>query len=209
MISNKAPYKKIVMATGNKGKVAELREFLQGKEVEILTLGDFPQIPPIEEKGSTFAENAIHKALVTAKETGLLSLADDSGLEVDALDGRPSVYSARFAGEQANDRMNNLKLLSLLEGVPFPQRTARFISVIAVATPQGKTYTSEGKCEGLILNEFRGERGFGYDPLFYLPDMEMTLAQLTLYEKNQISHRGKALKEAAVLLKELLETNIG
>lgn len=196
---------KIVMATRNKGKVEELRKLLENLPVEIYTLQDFPDLPEIEETGATFLENALQKARMAAEFTQFISLADDSGLEVDALGGQPGVYSARFAGEPCDDYNNNLKLLALLQKTPSEQRTARFLSVLALVTPDGLKYTAEGRCEGIILEQLRGTGGFGYDPLFYLPVFGKTMAELTLEEKNAVSHRGKALKAIAPLLRGLLQ----
>lgn len=196
---------KILLATQNQGKVKELRKLLGDLPFSILSLADFPEIGEIEENGETFAENASIKARTAAKVTGLLSLADDSGLEVDALNGAPGVHSARFSGEPKDDARNNVKLLGLLEAVPQTQRQARFKSVIAIVTPQGQEYLTEGVCEGVIALEPRGEDGFGYDPLFYLPEYGKTFAELGLEEKNKISHRGKALRKAIDVLKMLAE----
>lgn len=196
---------KLVMATHNKGKVQELRKLLENFPVEIYTLEDFPDLPEIEETGATFLANALRKAKLAAEFTHYISLADDSGLEVEALGGQPGVHSARFAGVSCNDRNNNLKLLKLLQKTPAIQRTARFRSVIALVTPDGLTYSAEGCCAGVILEELRGTGGFGYDPLFYLPKFGKTMAELTMEEKNLVSHRGKALKAIAPLLRELLK----
>lgn len=194
----------ILMATRNKGKAEELVWLLRDLPVKVLTLEDFPDLAEVPETGCTFAENAALKAEYAASATGLISLSDDSGLEVDALGGRPGVLSARFAGEGANDRENNLKLLSLLRDVPQEQRKARFVSVIAIAAPKpsGKPerFLTRGTCEGLILQEERGGGGFGYDPLFLVPQLGKTFAELTMEEKNRISHRGQALRQAVPLL---------
>lgn len=185
---------KILMATHNQGKVKELQVLLENLPVQMLTLQDYPELLEIEEKGTTFKENAIQKAQAAAEFSGLLTLADDSGLEVDALEGQPGVYSARFAGEPCHDQRNNLKLLQLLQTVTPDQRTARFRCVMALVTPQGQIYTTEGRCEGVILQHSRGKGGFGYDPLFYLPEFGKTMAELTLAEKNKVSHRAQALQ---------------
>jgi len=199
--------KKILMATRNKGKAEELLLLLQDLPLELLTLQDFPQLPDIAETGQTFAENAALKAVFAARETGLLSLSDDSGLEVDALHGSPGVYSARFAGEPTDDERNNQKLLEMLKGLPAEQRTARFVSVIAIAVPalpQPEVYYSRGVCQGIILEKPRGTGGFGYDPLFYVPELQKTFAELTTGEKNRISHRGQALRQASQILRSLI-----
>jgi XTP/dITP diphosphohydrolase len=165
----------------------------------------------VEEDGETFCDNAVKKATVIAKAIGEWALADDSGLEVDALGGAPGVYSARYAGldhhGERNDRENNAKLLKELAGVPISRRTARFRSVIALASPEGKVWTAEGICEGYIGLEPRGEKGFGYDPLFYLPEYGLTMAELTEEEKNRISHRAKAMERFLPLLIEVGEAH--
>lgn len=194
---------KLVLATKNLGKVREMAGLLEPHGIELVSLQDFPGIGEIEEDGGTFRENAIKKASVTCEQTGLMALADDSGLEVDHLDGAPGVHSARFAGESKDDTANNTKLLDLLEDVPAEGRTARFRCVIAIAVPGGWVYTAEGACEGVIIGEPRGDGGFGYDPLFYLPEYGKTFAELDLETKNQISHRGKALAGALDILSEL------
>ncbi|MHB9095779.1 MAG: RdgB/HAM1 family non-canonical purine NTP pyrophosphatase, partial [Eubacteriales bacterium] len=161
---------KIVLATGNQGKVHELKAILSNLDVEVLSLKDFPEIDEIVEDGSTFEENAVKKAKAVTDATNLIAVADDSGLEVDCLGGAPGIYSARFAGEGKNDTDNNLKLLSLLKETPDEKRTARFRCVIAICTPCGERFTAEGACEGMIGHEMRGDKGFGYDPLFFLPE---------------------------------------
>lgn len=193
---------KIVLATNNKGKVREFEVLLAGLPLEILTLADFPHLPEVVEDGTTFSENAAKKARETASATGLLALADDSGLEVDYLAGAPGVYSARYAGPQKSDGDNNARLLSDLAQVPAEKRTARFRCVIAIATPEGRVELAEGSCEGRIGFEPKGEGGFGYDPLFLVPEYGATFAELDLDIKNKISHRGKALKVAADLLRK-------
>ncbi|ACV64333.1 non-canonical purine NTP pyrophosphatase, rdgB/HAM1 family [Desulfofarcimen acetoxidans DSM 771] len=196
---------RLVLATRNNGKVRELVELLKDYQVEVLSLEQYPDFPEIEEDGDTFEANAIKKAKDTAAYTGLLVLADDSGLEVDCLNGEPGVYSARFAGEPKDDRANNEKLLRLLTDVPREKRGARFRCVAAIAVPGGPVYTAEGVCSGFIITDLRGEEGFGYDPLFYLPEYDKTFAELDLALKNKISHRGRALAEAKVILSKLLQ----
>ena len=200
--------KYILMATRNKGKAEELAALLQDLPVQILTLQDFPDLAEVEETGLTFAENAALKADFAAKETGLITLSDDSGLEVDALNGEPGVFSARFAGEPSDDQQNNLKLLEVLKGLPLEQRTARFVSVISLVNPisseKREISYSRGICEGLILEELRGDGGFGYDPLFFVPSLQKTFAQLTLEEKNLVSHRGQALRQVVPILVPLI-----
>ncbi|MDE2998362.1 MAG: XTP/dITP diphosphatase [Gemmatimonadota bacterium] len=193
----------LTVATKNPGKLREIREIL-GSEARLLSLADFPDVGDIVEDGRTFEANAIKKALAVASQTGHVSLADDSGLEVDALDGAPGVYSARFAGEKATDEQNNRKLLRLLEDVPDAQRTARFRCVIAVGAPDGSVQTAEGTAEGRILHSPRGTGGFGYDPLFLVSGLRRTFAELPSEEKNRISHRGNALRSAYSMLSQFL-----
>ncbi|MEG6614945.1 XTP/dITP diphosphatase [Peptococcaceae bacterium 1198_IL3148] len=185
---------KLVLASGNKGKLKEFNTLLAPLNISVLSLADYPGMPETIEDGSTFSENAIKKAKEAAQHTGLPALADDSGLEVDYLNGQPGVYSARFAGEPKDDAANNRKLLALMKDVPWEQRTARFRCVIAICTPEGTVETSDGACEGYILEEERGNGGFGYDPLFYVPQFDKTFAELDMTEKNKISHRGRALQ---------------
>ena len=196
--------KEIVVATANPGKLREIKDALQGMEVEIASLRDLSPISStpleIEEDGKTFQENALKKARKVARLTNRFSIADDSGLEVDCLLGQPGVRSARFAGEEALDATNNSKLLQLMEGVPPAQRGASFRCVIAIVDPQGKEAWVEGECRGVIGDRERGDQGFGYDPLFLLPELGKTLAELPLEVKNRLSHRGKAL----AALKEVL-----
>ena len=197
---------KLVLATRNKGKIAEIKEILADfQAIELLSLADFPDLPKIEETGTTFKENAILKAKTIAKLTGYLTLADDSGLTVEYLNGAPGVYSARYAGENATDAENNAKLLKALEGVPWEKRKAAFVCVIALCWPQGECYTCEGRCEGIIALEPKGNYGFGYDPLFYVPAYGKTMAELGPEIKNQISHRAMALKGLKPLLEKILK----
>ncbi|MCL5676334.1 MAG: XTP/dITP diphosphatase [Firmicutes bacterium] len=188
--------RQVVLATRNPGKVRELQRLLEGADVQMLSLAEFPGAPEVEETGRTFAENALLKAGSAAAHTGLIALADDSGLEVDALGGRPGVYSARFAGPAAGDEENNRKLLAMMQGVEGPARTARFRSAVAIASPDGRSRVLEGTCEGVLLDAPRGFDGFGYDPLFLVPDLGQTFAELPMEEKNRISHRGLALRKA-------------
>lgn len=177
---------------------------LQGFPVDIKTLDSFPEISAPEEDGVTFKENAILKASYYQNITGLATLADDSGLEVDALGGSPGVFSARYAGEDATDLANNLKLLKEMHGLPWEQRKARFVCVIAIALPDGQVKLARGICQGYIREKVEGDEGFGYDPLFYYPPEKKTFAQMEADEKNRYSHRYKALIEAQKILKELL-----
>ncbi|MFC1714930.1 XTP/dITP diphosphatase [Candidatus Poribacteria bacterium] len=190
----------LVVATRNKKKLVEIRELLADLDFNVLSIEDFTGIPEIEEDGNTFEENARKKAIEVAQITKKLTLADDSGLEIDYLDGRPGVHSARFAGEDATDVDRNQKVLDLLKGVPGPQRTARFRCAIAISTPDIQVEVVVGTCEGQIALEPRGTTGFGYDPLFIIPTYGKTYAELGQEKKNQISHRALALKAARELL---------
>jgi XTP/dITP diphosphohydrolase len=193
------------MATRNAGKVRELAELLRDLDVRLLSLDDFPELPEIPEEGATFAENALAKAQTVARLTGLPALADDSGLEVEALGGRPGVFSARYAqdrtgGRTPSDEDNWRKLLDELREVSPEKRQARFVCEIALAWPNGRLLTTRGEVSGVIAQEPRGTRGFGYDPVFWVPAYEATVAELDLAVKNRISHRGRALKQ----LKDIL-----
>ncbi|WLD92278.1 XTP/dITP diphosphatase [Alkalihalobacillus sp. AL-G] len=187
--------KKIIIATHNEGKVREFKSMFDEFGVSVQSLKDLDYHEEVEETGSTFKKNASLKAEVIAEHFNEPVLADDSGLVVDALDGEPGVYSARYAGEDKDDRANVEKVLRKMEGVENKKRTARFVCVLAVAIPGKTTYTIEGKCEGVITQQPIGENGFGYDPIFYVPSFLKTLAQMESQEKNQISHRANALKE--------------
>ena len=185
----------IVLATRNEGKVRELREMLKDFPVDLKSLNDFGPIPEVVEDGATFDDNAYKKASFTAKVLGIPAMADDSGLMVEALGGAPGIKSARYAGEDTTDADNIRKLLSDMEGIS--DRRAAFECVISIAVPKGPALTYEARCDGEITNEPSGEEGFGYDPVFYYPPLKKTFANLTMEEKNQVSHRGKALKEVA------------
>ncbi len=192
----------IIVATKNKGKVKEFQQLLSSFANKIVALDEFAHIPDVIEDGLTFAQNARKKAEEICAFTHIPTIADDSGLEVDALGGRPGVYSARYAGEKVSDQDNNQKLLLELKGIPFEQRTARFVSHIALAIPDEPTIGFEDIVEGYILVEPKGEKGFGYDPLFYLPTYQKTMAEIDIHLKNQISHRGKAMKKLIQWLEE-------
>ncbi len=183
----------LVLATTNKNKVKEFQEMVGDFPIEIKSVADFGTIPECIEDGETFDDNAYKKALHTAKILGLPAIADDSGLVVEALDGAPGVYSARYAGENATDEDNCQKLLKEMEGVT--NRKAAFKCVLSIAVPSGPALTYEGSCEGTILEEKRGESGFGYDPLFYFEEFGKSFAECNSEEKNKVSHRGKALAE--------------
>lgn len=194
---------KILLATQNQGKVRELQGLLVDEEIEVISLLDIPDWKDVEEDGVTFADNAALKAKEAVRSTGLIALADDSGLEVDALNGAPGVYSARYAGEPKDDERNNDKLLHFLETIPEAKRTARFRCALVMVTPFGEEYLTEGAVEGRILTERRGAGGFGYDPLFYLPEFDRTMAELTLTEKNAVSHRAQAFRKVVPILRNL------
>ncbi len=187
--------KKILLGSKNKGKIQEFQEAFQDSQIEILSLNDFPDCPDAPETGNSFEENASQKALFYQEFTGLPSLADDSGIEVDALGGAPGIYSARYAGEPANDSANNQKLLENLEGIPSEKRTGRFVCVLALAKNGQIVQLSRGTAEGIVLEAPQGENGFGYDPLFFVPNLKKTMAELSITEKRQISHRGEALRK--------------
>ena len=196
---------KIVLATNNKHKIEEMKDILSDPRLEILTLNDFKGFPKIEETGKTLEENAILKARGTYKFTKSISLADDSGLEVDALKGAPGVLSSRFAGQHCSYKDNNMKLLSLMKNIPPEKRGAAFVCVVAIAKDVNNIKTVRGEVRGIITTEERGESGFGYDPVFYLPELDKTFAQLSFKEKNKRSHRAFAFGKA----KELIEKDFG
>lgn len=191
---------RLVFATRNRGKVIELERMLAGLGIEIDDLSAHPEVEEIEETGETFRDNAILKATTVAARTGLVALADDSGLEVDGLGGRPGVRSARYAGEGASDEANNARLVEEVTPLAPHARTARYRCAIAVATPGGQVEVEEASVEGLIVTEPRGSRGFGYDPYFWVPEYRRTMAELEAHEKDAISHRGRALRQARVHL---------
>jgi XTP/dITP diphosphohydrolase len=185
--------KPIVLATTNEGKIAEFNGLLADFDIPIKSLKDFGPLPPVEEDEATFEDNAYKKAAFTAKALGLPALADDSGLMVKALGGLPGVNSARYAGETSTDEENNLKLLNAMKDLA--EREASFMCIIAIAVPRGPALIYEGRCDGSITQKLIGNRGFGYDPLFYFPPLKKTFAQMTPEEKNLVSHRGKAMAE--------------
>jgi XTP/dITP diphosphohydrolase len=191
---------KILIATGNKGKIRELSSMLKGMSYEIVGLQEFPDTPSVIEDGVTYEENALKKARTMFKFSGLLTIADDSGLEVDALNNAPGVYSARFASLRASDEENNMKLLSLVKDVPDKNRGARFIAVVA-CVGQGIEKVFRGEIQGRIVHESAGTHGFGYDPLFIPEGFDRTFAQLGDSVKNKISHRARALRKLADFLR--------
>ncbi|MBN1889121.1 MAG: XTP/dITP diphosphatase [Thermoflexales bacterium] len=194
---------RLLVATRNPGKVREYERLLDGCGYEIVGLQSYGDLS-VEETGSSFEENARLKATQCARVTGMFTLADDSGLEVDALNGEPGVYSARYAGVGASDAQRTQKLLAALSTVPPGKRGARFRCVIALAWPDGRCESFEGKCEGEIAFEAKGSFGFGYDPVFYMPEHGQTMAELPAEFKNQISHRARAMALARVRLQELV-----
>ena len=202
------PIPKLLVATGNPGKAHELADLLAGLPFEIVWLWDLALPTEIDEPADTFEGNTVIKAEAYAEMSGLLTLADDSGLEVDALNGEPGVHSKRFAGEDATDEDRARIVLQKLAGVPWEERTAQYRCVIAVAEPGVNTVTCESVCSGMIGYELRGNAGFGYDPVFYLPEYGKTVAELPLKEKNKISHRAKAAKQAGALLKERSNSSV-
>ncbi|MCP9452335.1 MAG: XTP/dITP diphosphatase [Nitrospira sp.] len=190
----------LVLATRNRDKAREVAALLSGLPWRIRMLSDFPGAPEVVEDGETCEVNAIKKATEIAKATGHCAVADDTGLEVDALEGRPGVYAARYAGLDATYEDNCRKLLKELDGIPWERRTARFVTVAVWASPTGEVITANGVLEGVIADQSRGEHGFGYDPVFYVPELDKTLAELTPEEKNRISHRAKAFLKLRDLL---------
>jgi len=201
----------IVLATRNQHKKQELVALLRGLDITIRTLDDFPEAPDVVEDGDTCEANAMKKAMEIAEYTGLTAVADDTGLEVDALGGRPGAFAARYAGEHATYEDNCRKLLQELEGVPAERRSGRFVTVAAIATPAGKRLSARGVLEGVIAQQPAGSHGFGYDPVFFLPEYGQTLAQLSPEVKNHISHRARAFTQARTLLQQLMaeQTSVG
>lgn len=193
---------RLVVATTNQGKLREIKVRLKDTSIEVEGLDTHPEWEPAVEDGATFAQNARKKARAIAVQSGILCLADDSGLIVDALDGRPGIHSARFAHSNATDAENNAYLLECLQGVPASERGAAFVCVMALCTPEGECHMFEGKLAGTILCAPEGSGGFGYDPLFRLPEEEKSLAQLALENKNRISHRGLALTQVLEFLQQ-------
>jgi XTP/dITP diphosphohydrolase len=195
----------LLVATRNEGKVREFAEMLAEFDLELRRLSEFPDVPDVEENGATFRENAALKARAYSRQTGLWTLADDSGLEVDALGGAPGVFSARYAGDRASDAQRNRRLLAELEKVGGRDRRARFVCVIALASPTGDEMNFfTGLCEGTIMDEPRGTGGFGYDPLFVPEGYAQTFGELPAEIKNHISHRARALREATAFLRPLI-----
>src|SRR5690349_2906774 len=199
-------HRELVLATRNRHKGAELAQLLADLPIRIHTMDEFPDVPDVVEDGDTCEANALKKARAVSDATGLMAVADDTGLEVDALDGRPGVYAARYAGPQATYEDNCRKLLGEMAGVPLDRRTARFVTVAAVALPSQTVEVMTGRLEGLISERPTGARGFGYDPVFYVPELGRTLAELSSEEKNCISHRAKAFAQVRDLLQNRMRT---
>ena len=197
--------KKIVFATGNTGKMREIREILADLDLEVVSMKEIGFNMPIEENGTTFEENALIKARAVAGQCGEIVLADDSGLEVDYLNGDPGIYSARYMGEETPYSIKNAAIIERLAGVPDEKRTARFVCAIAAVFPDGQELVTLGEIQGRIDYEEKGNNGFGYDPIFYVPQFGRTTAELSDEEKNSVSHRGKALRK----MKEELRKRLG
>jgi XTP/dITP diphosphohydrolase len=194
----------IVIATNNRHKFEEISAILKEAPVRLISLADYPDAPELNEEGATYAENAVHKARTIARYTGKWALGDDTGLEVDALNGQPGLYSARFAGEGVTFADNRRKLLRLMESVPTEKRTATFRTVLALVGPSGETHVVEGVLRGRIADQERGSGGFGYDAVFDLPELGKTYAELTSEEKNRISHRARAVQKIREHLKNIV-----
>lgn len=200
---------KIILATGNKNKIREIKEkFSSIGKLSITSLEELDNIPEIEENASTFEGNALIKAKAICSFTGFPAMADDSGLVIDALNGEPGVYSARYGGANLSDIEKNSLVLSKMKNIPEKKRSARFVCAVALAFPDGKTYTAQGECLGIISKTPVGEKGFGYDPIFYIPESGKTMAQLSPDEKNRISHRGKAIEKIYEILKDIMEKTL-
>lgn len=197
--------KKVVFATGNAGKMREIRMILEDTGIEVLSMKEAGIQADIEENGKSFEENARIKAKAVGEKCGCIVLADDSGLEIDYLNGEPGIYSARYMGEDTSYHIKNTNLIERLSGVPDAERTARFVCVIAAALPDGRVLCSRGTIEGIIGYEERGGNGFGYDPIFYLPEYGCSTAELDPETKNLLSHRGKALRAMKEQLKNIFE----
>lgn len=193
----------LILATGNKGKIREIRKHLEGLDINIISLDDLPSTLEVEETGLSYKENALIKAMAAYKASGAMALADDSGLEVDALDGEPGIHSARYGGGGLDDEDRNALLLRELEGVSQKERAARFVCVAVLVDQEGHTVDFSGRLEGFIGLEARGEEGFGYDPIFYLHDSHKSLAQLGVEAKNRISHRAQTMQQVRSYLQRL------
>ena len=195
---------KIVFASGNEGKVREIREMLKGMGIELVSLSNYAHVPEIVEDGKSFLENALKKARIISEFTGETVLADDSGLQVEVLGGEPGIYSSRYAGEKATDEENNTKLLTKLKNIPQEKRTAFFRCVLVLYKRDGSYDYFEGKWNGQIIDERRGNNGFGYDPIFFVPELKKTAAELPSEIKNKVSHRGQAFAQLKKAIGEKL-----
>jgi XTP/dITP diphosphohydrolase len=198
---------RIIIASRNKRKVREIRQILSGLPIEFLTLDDLNELPEIVEDGFSYKENAIKKAQITAKFTHMWALADDSGIEVSALGNRPGIFSSRYAGPNAKDKENNIKLLGELKDVPLSKRAARYKAVVVLASPDSKTFVVEGSCKGFITEAPKGRSGFGYDPIFFVPRYAKTMAELGMKIKNKISHRAKAIRKIKPILGKIIKNH--
>lgn len=198
--------KRIIFATGNAGKMKEIRMILADLGMPVVSMKEAGVSVEIEENGTSFEENAVIKASTIMEQTGEITMADDSGLEIDALNKEPGIYSARYMGEDTSYEIKNQNLIDRLQGVPEEKRTARFVCAVACAFPDGRVFTVTRTMEGIIAEESRGANGFGYDPIFYLPEKGCTSAEISAEEKNELSHRGKALRAMRQQLEELLKT---
>ncbi len=196
---------KIVFASGNEGKVREIREMLEGMGIELVSLSNYAGVPEIVEDGKSFQENALKKAKIISEFTGETVLADDSGLQVEVLTGEPGIYSSRYAGEKATDEENNTKLLTKLKNISQEKRKAFFVCVLVLYRRDGSYDYFEGKWNGQIIDERRGNNGFGYDPIFLVPELKMTAAELPAEIKNKVSHRGQAFAQLKKKLGERLK----
>ena len=201
--------KQLVVATKNKKKLSEIKDILKGMNLKLISLNAYKDVPPVLENGKTFQENAIKKAIKLSRFTGQLCLGEDSGLCVDALNGAPGIYSARFSGKDKSDIKNNLKLLRLLKDMPVVERKAHYVCAVALADKGGLIGVAEGNCSGLIDFEPKGSAGFGYDPLFYIPKYKKTFAQLGEEIKHKMSHRFHALKKAKRIIEKYIEKQVG
>lgn len=200
---------KIVFASRNEGKVKEIKNMLEGMHIELVSLNNYKNVPDIVEDGESFLQNALKKAKTVSEITGEIVLADDSGLQVEALGGEPGIHSARYAGSKASDEENNNKLLAKLKGVPREARDAYFCCVLVIYKPGGTYYSFEGKWRGIIIDDKRGDNGFGYDPIFYVPELKKTAAELPPEIKNIVSHRGQAFAKLKEGLTGILKNQIG
>jgi XTP/dITP diphosphohydrolase len=200
---------KIIFASRNEGKIKEIKNMLEKMDIELVSLNNYKNVPEIVEDGESFLQNALKKARIVSEITGETVLADDSGLQVDVLGGEPGIHSARYAGDEAKDEENNNKLLEKLKDIPPEKRDAFFCCVLVIYKSDGTYYSFEGKWRGIIIDERRGSNGFGYDPIFYVPKLKKTAAELPPKIKNKVSHRGQAFAKLKESLPEILNKRIG